>query len=82
MKISNRNLRLCVLRRFLDRQDRSTGTPVLQPEYLRQAANDIELLDAELGGTLHIAFRARKVPMPIDDAMAIIDLWLRKRIDP
>ncbi len=77
MRLSKRNLRLCVLRRFLDRSECVAEIPVVRPGALREAATDIELLDATLGQNLQLAFRDRKHPMPVDEAMEIIDLWMR-----
>lgn len=80
MRLTNRNLRLCVLNRFLGRK-----LPTLHavPAFeCQRAASDICKLDVELGDALIQAFKGREGNMPIDQAMEIVDLYLGKRTDP
>jgi len=80
MRLSNRNLRLCVLNRFLARQ--KPGLHAVEPFELQRAASDVGYLDETLSEQLKRGFKDRKLPMPIDQAMEIVDLYLKQRIEP
>lgn len=80
MRLSNRNLRLCVLNRFLDRK--LPTHPAVAAFECQRVASDIGELDAQLGQSLTQAFKNRDGNMPIDQAMEIVDLYLKQRTEP
>jgi hypothetical protein len=71
-----------VLNRFLARRTDVGGVPVVGPDDCKTVAKLVAEIDEHLGASLAMAFKDRKTPIPIDDAMAIIDLQLQQRTEP
>ena len=75
-----KNLRLCVVRRFLRVEVDRAGARIMHPDAARLAALEItEQLDVDLGAALRNAFKNLSAPIPIDQAMEIVDLYLKQR---